>query len=201
MGKKDPLAVGVDGKTVNLNKLFLRALDAVDRKACNSLILLMDACLEDVDSSMDTTSQRAGHRRSQLGMNELAVEESKNLKVRSVLQLARKLVVLGYVSCTLVACGWSQPPYPHPCAEDETCLGCGVDPNSRPPLPPHLPPSRSIYGSLYRPTCVMCNNGGSASLHYPRYVVMHIFRSVTTFKKCSRGMITSATFIPRYSGT
>lgn len=41
------LAVGKDGETIDLNDSFLKAADEVDSQAGNSLVLLMDVCLDE----------------------------------------------------------------------------------------------------------------------------------------------------------
>lgn len=46
--RRDPRAVGTDSRPLNLNQHFVRAVDEVAKDAGNSIILLMDACLQDV---------------------------------------------------------------------------------------------------------------------------------------------------------
>lgn len=80
-GKKDPLAVGVDGTTVNLNNGFVRSIDKVDRRAGNSILFLMDACLEDVGNDLAQVSTHRGISCCKLGASTDGVEASLNLKV------------------------------------------------------------------------------------------------------------------------
>lgn len=71
--------MGVDGRTVNLNKGFVRAVDQADPQGGNCVVMLVDACLADVTE----VSGRPWPLQGSELLTKLAAESSCNVLVQN----------------------------------------------------------------------------------------------------------------------